>query len=241
MDKDKIKIFESNANLAAGFAEILCKRINVLLARKEMINIALSGGNTPIDLFKVLSENYKDKIDWNSINIYWVDERCVPKNSPESNFGNADKYLFSKLEIEYNNIHRINGEVDPEKEAKRYSELVMRNIQKNGLLPSFDIILLGIGDDGHTASIFPNQMELLTSEKIYDVSIHPVTNQKRITMTGPLINNAVYIYFLVSGKSKAKIINDILNDTENAKYYPAFYIKPHNGEVFWIVEKSLMI
>lgn len=238
MNKDNIKIFRSPSDLAIGFAGILYSRIIDLLKQNEKLNIALSGGNTPNELFNVLAADYKDKIEWNRIDIYWVDERCVPVDSPESNFGNAEIYLLSKININHDNIHRIKGETEPEHEAARYSDIVLKNVKLHNSLPSFEIIILGIGEDGHTASIFPNQIELMLSEMIYEVSVHPNTGQKRITMTGPVINNASTIYFLVSGKSKSTVIHDILNHKLEANKYPANYIKPVFGELFWILDKN---
>ncbi len=109
---------------------------------------------------------------------------------------------------------------------------------QNDAPPSFDIILLGLGEDGHTASIFPNQMQLITSEKLYETAIQPKTGQTRITMTGSLINNAKCIYFLVSGKGKSEVLNAILNSSEAADEYPANFIKPLDGELFWVVDDS---
>ncbi|NOS85634.1 MAG: 6-phosphogluconolactonase [Ignavibacteria bacterium] len=224
--------------MAIGFAAIFSNKVISLLNEKTEINIALSGGNTPIELFKILAEEYKNKIEWNKINFYWVDERCVQPDSPESNFGNAEKFLFSMVDINRNNIHEIRGETGPAIEAERYSEWVKQNVSPVNGLPSFDIILLGVGEDGHTASIFPDQMDLLTSNKLYDVSIHPISKQSRITMTGKLINNSKNIYFLVSGKGKSGVVNDILNGNEKAMQYPANYIKAENGELFWMVDKE---
>ncbi len=238
MDKDNIKIFGSPNELAISFAEILSNKIDTLLVNKKIINIAISGGNTPIELFKILAVDYKDKIKWNNINFYWVDERCVPADSAESNFSGAYDNLFSKINIDYSNIHRIKGEDNPLNEAAKYSRIVTSNVTAKNSIPCFDIILLGIGEDGHTASIFPNQMGLLTSEKLYDVSFHPVTMQRRITMTGKIINNAENIYFLASGESKLKIVNDILKESEEAMKYPAFYVNPLNGALFWMMDKE---
>ncbi len=238
MNKDNIKVFGSNKDLAIGFAEILYTKINDLLANLQIINIALSGGNTPIELFKILASDYHNRIKWDSVNFYWVDERCVPFNSPESNFGNAYNELFRNIHISPARLHRINGESDPVKEAERYSDLIKNNLPEENSFPCFDIIILGIGEDGHTASIFPDQMELLTSDKLYEVSAHPETGQNRLTMTGHLINNAANIYFLVSGKSKAKVLNNIFEGNNTAKEYPASYIKPVNGELFWVLDSD---
>ena len=236
MNKDKIIIFDRPKDLAAGFAEILINKINSFPAGKDSVNIALSGGSTPIELFKILAADYKNIVNPNNVHYYWADERCVPADSAESNYGNARKYLFSKVEIEQGNIHRINGEAEPETEAVRYSDLVNANIPKKNNLPCFDIILLGIGEDGHTASIFPDQMELLTSDKIYAVSAQPETGQKRITITGRIINNAECVYFLVTGKSKALVTGDIY--IGNTKDYPAGYVNPLTGELYWMLDED---
>ena len=238
MEKQNVINFGSREELAAGFAKLLSEKIAEELMTKDELNIALSGGNTPIELFKILAEDYRTSIEWNKLNFYWVDERCVPPDSPESNFGNAYNTLFRNVNISPARLHRIKGEADPKKEAIRYSELVKHNVPQNDALPHFDIILLGLGEDGHTASIFPNQMQLITSEKLYETAIQPKTGQTRITMTGSLINNAKCIYFLVSGKGKSEVLNAILNSSEAADEYPANFIKPLDGELFWVVDDS---
>lgn len=235
MDKKNIIIFSSPEELATGFSSILADKITLLLKENSELNVALSGGNTPLELFKTLAADYSTKINWTKINFYWVDERCVPPDSPESNFGNAYNTLFKNINISPSRLHRIKGESDPAKEVERYSELVKHNVPANDSLPAFDIILLGIGEDGHTASIFPNQMTLLNSNELYDVAYHPVSNLARITMTGHLINNAGNIYFLVSRGDKENIVKDILDGNEKAMQYPANYIKPVNGELFWML------
>lgn len=238
MEKQNVINFGSREELAAGFAKLLSEKIAEELMTKDELNFALSGGNTPIELFKILAEDYRTSIEWNKLNFYWVDERCVPPDSPESNFGNAYNTLLRNVNISPARLHRIKGEADPKKEAIRYSELVKHNVPQNDAPPSFDIILLGLGEDGHTASIFPNQMQLITSEKLYETAIQPKTGQTRITMTGSLINNAKCIYFLLSGKGKSEVLNAILNSSEAADEYPANFIKPLDGELFWVVDDS---
>ncbi|MEO8512720.1 MAG: 6-phosphogluconolactonase [Ignavibacteria bacterium] len=238
MNKGNIKIFDSSKELADGFAEIFCKKISSLLINKNILNIALSGGETPIELFKVLSSDYNDKIKWNNINFFWADERCVPADSDESNYGNADIYLFSKIRINPANIHKINGEDNPLNESARYSKEVKDNISVRNGLPSFDVILLGIGEDGHTASIFPNQMGLMQSEKVYDVAFHPVSSQRRITITGRVINNSADVSFLVSGGNKAEIVGKILNNKSSNKNLPAAVIAPSKGTINWYMDSD---
>lgn len=138
--------------------------------------------------------------------FYWVDERCVPPDDPESNFKYADELLFQKIGIPDNHLFRIRGEEDPEQEARRYAAAVRAELPLQNGLPRFDAVVLGIGDDGHTASIFPHTPGLLTDPTCYAVSRHPVTGQWRITMTGPLILNGAELLFPVIGPGKAEIL-----------------------------------
>ena len=175
--------------------------------------------------------------DWKRINFYWVDERCVPVESTESNFGEAERILFDKINTLVN-LHRIFGEDDPYEEAERYSGILKNNLPVEKDLPLFDIILLGMGEDGHTASIFPDQMNLLTSDKYCEVAIHPESGQKRITLTGKIINNADKIIFLITGKNKSEVVKDILEKKNGNEKYPAAHITGNNGNVKWYLDKD---
>jgi 6-phosphogluconolactonase len=231
-----VKIFETPLALATRAAEEFYRIVNKYVSQQKNIYIALSGGNTPKLLFKTLAENYKEKINWEFINFYWVDERCVPSNDIESNYGMAKRYLLDKIKISGSNIHRIKGEDEPVNEALRYSKEVAVTVPMERMLPQFDLILLGLGSDGHTASIFPNQMQLLESEKNYETAVQPETKQERITLTGKVINNAKQVYFLVSGIDKAVVVSQILQGDGYA--YPAANIKPTNGEPSWFIDKD---
>jgi 6-phosphogluconolactonase len=229
-----INILNSKSELAQSF----CEKLLQLSLDREKLYIAISGGSTPKIIFQTLAKDFKEKIEWNKIHLFWGDERCVPPDHPESNFGTAKNYLLDYIEIPESNIHRIKGENNPEEEAVIYSEEVIKNLPVTGGLPRFDVIMLGLGEDGHTASIFPDQMKLLSSEKICDIAIHPYTKQKRITMTGKVINNAERIFFLVTGESKANILSDILTKKDNYENYPASHIKPLDGILEWYVDKE---
>jgi 6-phosphogluconolactonase len=209
-----------------------------VILKNGKINIALSGGNTPKLMFEVLARDYKNKIDWLEVNLFWVDERCVPPNDKESNFGMTEKILLRNISIPEENVHRIFGNYEPEKEVYRYSQDLKKYLKLRNGFPEFDLILLGVGDDGHTASIFPNQMALLNSNDVCAVAIHPSTGQKRITLTGEAINNADRIYFLVMGKNKEEVIKKILEKKDDYLKYPAANIKPDEGEVEWYLDKE---
>ncbi len=170
-----------------------------------MCNIAIPGGNTPRKIFEKLSGS--ENIIWENIRIFWTDERCVPPDDNDSNYLLAKETLFDKIKIPYKNIFRIKGEENPEDEADRYSSIITCII---GNVPEFDLILAGIGSDGHTASLFPGQEDLFYPAKNYDVSHHPETGQKRITATGKILFNAKKIIFCVTGKDKSEIISKII-------------------------------
>jgi 6-phosphogluconolactonase len=175
-------------------------------------------------------------MDWERIHLFWGDERCVPPDQEESNYGMTQKYLLNFIDIPEKNIHRVKGEYNPEKEAERYSKDIVKGVSSENGLPGFDLIMLGLGEDGHTASIFPDQMHLLNSDKVCEVSTHTSTGQKRITLTGNVINNSKRIIFLVTGKSKAEILKKIIN--EKKKIYPAEFIEPVNGNLDFFIDSD---
>jgi 6-phosphogluconolactonase len=225
----KLKIFKNKTELAYAF----CDKLTQLTLGKEKFFIALSGGNTPKVIFQTLAKDFSKKIEWKKIHLFWGDERCVPPEHAESNYGVAKEYLLDNIDIPEENVHRIKGENNPVYEAERYSEEMSKCLPEVNGLPQFDVIILGVGVDGHIASIFPDQMELLSSEKICDTSVHPSTKQKRITLTGKVINNSQRVYIIIMGINKALILTSIVNKIDDYKKYPAAYIKPSGGLLEW--------
>lgn len=224
----KIRNYKDPFELSKFFSE------EILEASKKKFNIALSGGTTPKLLFETISNFYKDKINWKNINFYWGDERCVPPENSESNYGMTKKYLFNNIHIDENNIHRIIGEIEPLQAAQDYENKILNNIKtdENGI-PVFDWIILGLGTDGHTASIFPNSELIYTENNLCAVATNPASNQKRITLSLNLINNSKRISFLVTGMNKTKIVYEIISGKPSAEKYPAFHVKNKNGVLEW--------
>lgn len=230
-----IKIFNNSSELTVAFCDELLNLCNM----KQNIFISLSGGDTPKMILKSLAEDYKNKIDWKKCNFFWGDERCVPLDDKQSNYGMTKDLLLNHIDIPQENIHRIKGEQEPEQEAARYSRELLNFVPLKNNLPNFDLMILGIGEDGHTASIFPDQMQLLHSEKICEVTLKPDTNQKRISLTGKVINNADRIIFLAVGDRKSKIIKAILEgDTKSKTKYPAANIHPVSGSLYFYIDKA---
>lgn len=224
---------------ANELAKAFCSKFESIIAsyHKNSFNIALSGGSTPKKIFKILSSEYKDKIDWKKVALFWGDERCVSPESSESNFGTAKQLLIDKINIPGQNIFRVKGEDSPADEAIRYSGIIKENVKTENNLPAFDLTMLGVGEDGHTASIFPDQLYLLNSDKICETAVHPETKQNRITITGKVINNSKRIFILANGSQKAEIIKRIM-DGENSGILPVQNIEAKNGTLHWFLDQD---
>jgi 6-phosphogluconolactonase len=234
-----VKIFPSPDELAEKFAVEMAGMIDDSAKKNKPFTIVLSGGSTPELLFSLLGKKkYADSVPWQYVHLFWGDERCVSPDNADSNFGMTSRTLLGKIDIPSNNIHRIRGEEDPEKEVYRYSDEISLYISKRDGIPRFDLVVLGLGEDGHTASIFPGHQELLDSDKICEVACHPLSKQKRITLTGRVINNADKIAFLVTGKKKMEIVEKILKNEQTALNYPAYYIVPSYGQLYWYIDKD---
>lgn len=217
-------------------ASYLAHKLDKLLhENKRPINIAISGGNTPKEIFKHWVSHFKDEINWRNISFYWVDERCVPASSSESNYGEAKRLFFDTVLTTQDNVFPIVGDNKPREEVFLLNSLVKSKLPQKNNLPVFDLILLGMGTDGHTASIFPGQLELFNLDEAYTTSINPHTGQKRITLTGKAINNANEVCFIITGSDKKLVIEEIFNKSGNWQSYPASFIINDNLE--WIIEE----
>jgi 6-phosphogluconolactonase len=230
----ELKILKDKKAVAKAFAYYFAE----MAKEMDTLHVALSGGSTPKLIFDVLAASYGHTIDWNNIHFYWGDERCVPPTDEQSNFKMTQEHLFSKIKVHRENIHRILGENQPEGEAMRYANLLEINLERVDEIPQFDLVLLGMGDDGHTASIFPHEIELWNAEDHCTVATHPETGQKRITINGKVINRAKNVAFLVTGESKAEKICQIHKKEDQYENYPAALVQPISGKLTWFLDKD---
>lgn len=230
----ELKIYTSKEEVAERFSEYLVKITN----SKEEVHIALSGGSTPKIVFDVLAKEYGADINWDNVHFYWGDERCVPPTHEESNYKMTVTHLFEKISIPEGNIHRIYGEDDPKQEAKRYAELLDEKLPKRKKIPQFDLVILGMGDDGHTASIFPHEIELWDAKENCAVAVHPDSGQRRITITGKIINNSMEVAFLVTGAGKAEKVEEIMKKEGDYVTYPASLVAPKSGQLVWFLDSA---
>jgi 6-phosphogluconolactonase len=232
-----VRVFSTREELAQTFAAILIKDLD-RIEPDHYYTLALSGGSTPEYIFRYLSEKYADRISWEKLLVFWGDERCVPPEDAESNFRMAYENLLQNVPIPDANIFRIKGEDDPATEARQYAELVSSMVPEYKGIPQFDLMLLGLGDDGHIASIFPDRPDLFTTGQLFEVAVRPGTKQKRITATGRLINNSSKIYYIVTGKGKASIVSEIIGGKSGSVIYPASGVMPASGHLVWMLDTA---
>ena len=234
----ELKIYKSQLEVAEKLTSQISSVIKENNLKGNKTFMAVSGGNTPKILFNVLAEEFNGKINWHKTHFFWVDERCVPPENQDSNYGMTKKLLFDKIDVPGENIHRIGGENIPEKEAVRYTAEIDELLKFKNKYPNFDLMIMGIGTDGHTASIFPDQLQLLKSESVCAVAVHPQSGQKRVTLTGNVINNSDNVFFLIIGEDKAKVVADIIKQKKDFEKYPAANINPVDGVYEWYLDTN---
>ena len=234
---NNLRIFDNPEEIAYKISNELMESVE---QKPDNFFLAISGGNTPNVLFKCLVNSpFKENIAWNKIHFFWCDERCVPPGNSQSNYGTANQTLLSLVPVPGQNIHRIHGEAEPQAEVIRYANEIEHTLPfDNNDLPQFDWVLLGMGEDGHTASLFPGKNFLFLYSNIAGVAQHPASGQKRISLTKNVLSNAKRITFMVTGREKAKVLSEIIKELPSSKNYPAAEIKPLDGKLDWMVDKE---
>ncbi len=232
-----IEICASADEAAARVAELFLDAARTAQADRGSFTVALSGGTSPIPFFHRLAcEASNSGVDWSAVHVFWADERCVHPDHAESNFRLADELFLSRLPTPGATVHRVPGELPPDEAARRYEEELERFFP--GMeMPVFDLILLGVGNDGHTASLFPGRVpDGFVGRKAVAVYVEKLKSH-RVTLTLPVINNARHVVFLATGAGKARIVAEVLKGTGGADY-PAGKIVPGEGTLTWLLDKD---
>lgn len=229
-----VSIFDNAEQLAIAAAE----RFVDDASRTNHFSVALAGGRTPKRVYELLaSDQVKNQIDWLCVHLFFGDERCVPPDHPESNYRMVYEALISRVAIPTENVRRIMGEEDPSKSAEAY-EKELRSFFPRLAWPRFDLVFLGMGDDGHTASLFPQSeaLEETTRWVVATKSAHSPPD--RITLTLPVFNHAAHVVFLVQGKEKAQRLREVLRHAHAPEPLPAQLIKPYDGKLEWLIDSA---
>jgi 6-phosphogluconolactonase len=235
MSNPEIKVVPTADEVAIEAAERVVAAAELSIRNKGSFAIALSGGSTPKALFDVLaSDGYRERIQWPKVEVFFGDERCVPPDSDQSNFRMARESLLSKVPIPGDNIYRMHGESDPHQAAAEYGKMLQEKFEDVGI----DLVLLGMGDDGHTASLFPGT-EALKEEKHRCVANY-VEQLKawRITLTAPFINRSWEVMILVTGKGKAARVAEVLEGPADPDRLPIQLIQPDLGKLVWVMDSA---
>jgi len=235
---DPIHVLPDSEAISHRAAFLFVKAAKDAIDRSTRFVVALSGGSTPRRLYTLLgSAEYSPQIDWQKVHIFWVDERCVPKDHEESNFKTVFDRLLSKVPLPDGNIHRIRGEEEPDQAARDYEEDLQRFFGMSEL-PMFDLVILGMGEDGHTASLFPGSKSLEENDRLAVPVYLEKPHRDRITLTFLVLNNADQILFLISGRSKAAVLSEIIEAGHQKDPYPAGLINPIHGTLLWLIDQE---
>lgn len=232
-----IEICGSADDTAARGAELFLEMARTAQAEQGCFTVALSGGTSPVQLFRRLAcEAANSGVNWGAVHVFWADERCVPPEHVESNFRLAKELFLSRLTAPGAIVHRIPGELSPDEAALHYEEDLERTFSRTDL-PVFDLILLGVGNDGHTASLFPETApKCFAGRKAVAVYVEKLKSH-RVTLTLQVINNARQVLFLATGAGKARIVAEILERTDGSDY-PAAKVAPRKGTLTWLLDKE---
>ena len=237
------RVYDGADALSRAAAEHFLETAQAAVAAHGLARIAISGGSTPKRTFELLAnpaEKFATTMPWAHIEIYWVDERMVPPDDKDSNYRMTREALLSKVPLKPEQIFRIEGELDPEQAAARYESAIRNHLRLEGAQgPVFDVLALGMGPDGHTASLFPHTQAI--NEMIRIAVANHVPQQKdswRVTLTWPVINQAKDVFFLIAGKDKAQPLHDVLFGKYDPETLPSQLIQPRNGRLLMLLDKD---
>jgi 6-phosphogluconolactonase len=234
----KLHVFSDNPSFVNGSAHFIVDVAASAIAERDRFIIALSGGGTPKPIYaRLATADYRDRVAWEKVHIFFGDERCVPPDDARSNYRMVRQAWFDHSPIPAENIHRIRGEDDPALEALRYEQDIV-GLYRPARFPAFDLILLGMGDNGHTASLFPGSAALRETARWVVAQYVEVMTTWRVTFTALLINAARQVAFLAEGAGKAQMLWNVLEGPYQPDVWPSQLIQPVSGELHWLVDAA---
>ncbi len=236
----KYFVYADGPAFAQHAAQEFVEQIKTAVDARGIARIAISGGNTPKPIFRLLAgETLRNQIPWGKVQLFWVDERCVPPTDKDSNYGMTRETLLDLVPLPSENVFRMEGELPPEEAAARYESAIRNGMRLEGAeLPTFDLVALGMGDDGHTASLFPHTEGLHEFGRIVIANHVAQKNTWRITLTSPVINQARNVIFLIQGADKADVLHQVLQGEYDPETYPSQLIRPASGRLTLVLDEA---
>ena len=238
----KYYVVPDAAALAERAAQYLVEMVGEAVAGQGRARIAISGGSTPKATFQLLADPnqpWRSRMPWNDLELYWVDERCVGPDDAESNYRMTREALLDHVPLAPAQIHRIEGELEPQAAAHRYEADLRNNFRLEGVQsPRFDLVALGMGPDGHTASLFPHTAALHETNLLVTANHVPKLDTWRVTLTWPVINAARSVFVLFAGSDKAEVLNEVLTGPRDVERLPSQLIRPSSGILTLILDKA---
>ncbi|MBK9927864.1 MAG: 6-phosphogluconolactonase [Anaerolineales bacterium] len=236
--KSDIRIFKDLETLSHEAANLFTEQAAHAITEHGRFLVALNGGSTPNRLFQLLATEYRDKVEWDKVHVFWGDERCVPPDDPGSSYGQARDALFVHVPIPETNIHRVIGEHEPVKAAQEYAVTLKEFASPPLDFPRFDLVYLGMGEDGHTASLFPNSLLDVTEPTLPVTAQYQDRPANRVTLTQLVLNQAHMVTFMATGEKKANTLAEVLSDRYNPALLPAQRIEPRDGRLIWLIDET---
>lgn len=240
-DPRDIRIYPDSTSLEDAVAKHFLLASNQAVQQRERALVALSGGTTPLGLFQLLgSSAYRSTVPWQQIHFFWVDERSVPPEEEESNYGQFKRKVLDPLQIPRQQVHQIDGNLPAQEAAVKYEKVLHSFAEDGQQFPRFDWVLLGMGTDGHTASLFPGPLNPLEEQQaVIAVTAHYDNRPSdRVSLTPLILNQARQIIFMVHGKQKARRLKEVLRGERNPLHLPAQRIRPQDGRLVWMVDEA---
>jgi len=239
MSEREIIVLDDAKALSVRAAEEIVHVSGEAICMHGQFTLCLAGGSTPAAAYSLIAVRFHLSVDWKEVHFFWGDERCVPLDHEASNFGLANRTLLSKLPLSPTQIHRMRGEEPPAAAAAAYEEDLKGFFSlDDGELPRFDLVLLGLGENAHIASVFPGSPLILEQHRMVADAEVNAPHPRRITLTPPVFNNAARVMFIVAGERKAQAVKNVLQGPQDPSRFPAQLIDPKEGAVIWLLDKA---
>jgi 6-phosphogluconolactonase len=234
----EINVFPNLQKLSRHAAQLFVEQSARAVHERGRFLVALNGGSTPVVLFQSLANEFRDQVDWDKTHIFWGDERLVPASDPGSSYGQARDLLLRHCPIADSNVHRVNTDLEPAEASRDYSVILKRFASAPFEWPRFDLVYLGMGEDGHTASLFPGSPIEVTESVLTVTAEYQNRPAQRVTLTPLVFNSARMVIFMATGEKKAGTLAEVLSDRFNPQLYPAQRIDPKDGKLIWLIDEE---